>query len=189
MRKLNCILTFMLGAALLLIAVNIILAQQPENQRQSSQRQGRRGEQGNQNQRQRGQQMDTAETLNQMMERVLGQLKLSETEATVIKPKIQVVMQLRIDQSGEIRELTRALREAIDTKNSELTKSKLAELKTKRKEYKAKIEALETELIELLSVEQEAELTILGVVNNDSSELRVNRGQGQRNQTDRQSQQ
>jgi hypothetical protein len=193
MRKLNCMLLFMLTAILLLMAVNIISAQQSENQRQPGQRQGRQGNQNqqqrNQGQRQEGQQVDPAQTLNQMMERALGQLNLSETEAAVIKPKMQLVLQSRIDQSTEMRELTRTLRDVIDAKNSELIKSKLAVLKAKRKEQKAKAEALEAELIELLSVEQEAQLTILGVVNSDSAEFRGGRGQGQRNQTNRQNQQ
>ena len=198
MQRYKHLLAFILIVGLVFTAAHIISAQQRENQRQPGQRQGRRADQANQNQqqrnrgqRQRGQQMDPAEALNQMMERALGQLNLAEAETAILKPKMQAALQSRMDQNSEMRELIRALREAIDTNNSGLIKSKLAELKAKRKEHKAKAETLEAELIELLSLEQEAHLTVLGVVNSDSGGFGGGRGreQGQRNRSGGQRQQ
>jgi hypothetical protein len=167
MKKLNRPLAFLVAVSLLLTVIHIISAQQ----------QG--GRQGRADQQQR-RQFDPEAMMNRMMERILGQLSLSEDEAAVLKPKIETILQTRTEQNGEMRDLMDALQKAIDAKDTEQIKTKLAEVKAKRKEHKAKAEALESELTELLTVEQEAQLTVSGVVNSDGFGFGGFRGPGQR---------
>lgn len=112
-------------------------------------------------------QIDPETMIQRTLERALEQLKLSEEESAVLKPKIEVIIRTRMEQSQKMRDLVDSLREAVDAKNTEGIKSKLAEIKSKRKEHRAKVEALEEQLIELLTPEQEAILTVSGIVNSD----------------------
>lgn len=178
MRNSNPLLAFVLIVGLLLMSVHIISAQQ----------QG--GRQGRANQRQRFQ-MDPEAMMNRMMERIIEQLSISEEETAVLKPMIESILRTRLDQNREMRELVDALREAIDSKDPEQIKAKLAEVKTKRKEHKAKAETLQKELIELLTLEQEAQLTVSGVVNSDGVGFRFGgfRGSGPRDRRGAQQQQ
>ena len=153
MKKLSRVMSLLLIVGLVATAVHIVSAQQA--QRQGRQRQMRDRE------------MDPEEMMRRSMDRTVEQLNLSEEEATVLKPRIEAILRARFQQSSEMRELTNALQEAIDAKDDEQIKAKLEEVKAKRKENKAKMEALEKELIELLTVTQEAQLTISGVVNSD----------------------
>jgi len=162
LKRFNHTLVFALIIGLLLLSVHIISAQQ--NTRQGRQQQGAR--QGRQQQGARqGRQFDPAQMMARMLERTMEGLNLSEEEATVIKPKIEGLMQARFDQSSEVRELTTGLQEAVDAKDSDQIVAKLTALKKKLKENKDKLEKMENELIELLTPEQEARLTLSGTVN------------------------
>jgi hypothetical protein len=88
---------------------------------------------------------------------------------------------MRINQSRVMRDLIDALQKAIEAKNDMQIQTKLTEVKTTRKEHKAKVEKLEQELIELLTLNQEAQLTVSGVVNSDGTGgfFGGSRGQGQ----------
>ena len=158
MRKLNYLLVFVLVVGLVLTSVHIISAQMEQDRRQR----------GTGQQRQR-RQMDPEEIMNRMLERTMGQLSLSEEETAVLQPMIKGLLEERMNRSTERRELVSALREAIDAKNSEQVQAKLKEIKDSRKKHKEKTDKMEKELVELLTVVQEAQLTVSGVVNSDGS--------------------
>jgi uncharacterized membrane protein YccC len=160
MRNLNRLLTFALIVGLVLTTAYFISAQQEDTRRQ------RPGQQG---QRQGRRQFDPEAMMKRMVDRTMEQLKLSEEESAILKPKIEGILQTRTQQSTEMRTLMRDLRTAVDAKDDAQIKAKLDAVKTKRKEHKAQSEKLEKELIELLTVTQEAQLTISGIVNSDGS--------------------
>ncbi|MDE0041693.1 MAG: hypothetical protein OXT74_06635, partial [Candidatus Poribacteria bacterium] len=58
------------------------------------------------------------------------------------------------------------LRTAVDSGDNAQIKSALEALKAKQSEQKTKSASLEDDLVELLTVRQEAQLTIAGIVNN-----------------------
>ena len=156
MRKLNHLLVFVLVIGLVLTSVHIISAQQQDRRQRGTGQQRR--------------QMDPAERLNLMLERTMGQLNLSEEETAVLQPMIKGLMEERMKQSTKRRELITALQEAIDAKNSEQVQAKLKEIKDLRqKKHKEKTDKMEKKLVELLTVVQEAQLTVAGLVNSDGS--------------------
>jgi hypothetical protein len=171
MRKLNYALILVLVFGLSLTILSVVLAQQDTGQ-PGANRQNR------QNQQQRTP-MDPEAMIQQILGRTLEPLKLSDEETTVLKPKIEAIMRLRIDQSQALRTLISSLREAINAKNTDQIKAKLTEIKAKREENRKKTEALEEELIGgkervggkeqigLLTLDQEALLTVSGIVNSD----------------------
>ena len=157
MRNFNRLLAFVLIVGLVLTTVYFISAQQDtRRQRPRGQQEGRR-------------QFNPEAMMKRRLERVMEQLKLSEEETSVLKPKIEGSMQTRTKQSTEMRTLTSDLRKALDAKDDAQIKAKLDAVKAKRKEHKAQAEKLEKELVELLTVTQEAQLTISGIVNSDGS--------------------
>jgi len=156
MRKLNHLLAFVLIVGLVLTTAYFISAQQDTRRQRPGQREGRR-------------QFNPEEMMKRRVERVIEQLKLSEEETTVLKPKIEGIMQARTKQSTGMRTLISDLQKAIEAKDDTQIKAKLDAVKAKRKEHKAQSEKREKELVELLTVTQEAQLTIAGVVNSDGS--------------------
>jgi len=165
MRKLNYALILVLVFGLSLTILSVVLAQQGTGQAGANR-------QNRQNQQQRTP-MDPEAMIQQMLGRTLEPLKLSDEETTILKPKIEAIMRLRMEQSQATRTLISSLREAINAKNTDQVKAKLKEIKAKREENRKKIEALEEELIGgkdqvgLLSLDQEALLTVSGIVNSD----------------------
>jgi len=157
-RNFNRLLACVLVVGLVLTVTHIV----------SAQREGRRRQRPGQFQRR---QMGTEAMIPRMVERMMRDLNLSDKETTVLKPKIENIVQTRMTQSREMRELVEALRQAIESNDNAQIKEKLSLVKTKRKEHEAKIETLEKELVELLTVKQEVQLTILGIVNSDSSDF------------------
>jgi len=165
-RRLNQLLAFVLIVGLVLTTAYIISAQQDDGRRQRprGQREGRR-------------QMDPEAMMRRMVERVMEPLKLSEEETAVLKPKIEGIVQTRTKQSTEMGTLISNLQKAVEAKDdapegaerSFQIKEKLGVVKAKRKEHKAQSEKLEKELVELLTVKQEAQLTIARLVNSDGS--------------------
>jgi len=161
MRKLNYSLILVLVVGLSLTILSIVSAQQNTGQTGANQ-QNRRSQQ-------QRPQMDPEAMIQQRLGRTLEQLKLSDEETSVLKPKIEGLMRIRMTQSQETRELINSLREAINAKNTEKVKSSLAAIKSKREENRKKTEAMEKELTDLLTLDQEALLTVSGIVNSDGS--------------------
>ena len=153
MRKLNRLLVFVLVVGLVLTAAYVISAQQGG---------GARGQGGQQRR-----QFDPEQMMDRRIQNIMEELNLPEEEAAVLKPRIESLLRMRMDQSREIGESIEALRQAIDAKDAGQIKAKLDEVKAKRKEHREKTETLEKELVELLTLEQEAQLTVSGVVNSD----------------------
>lgn len=154
MRNSHRPIAFVLVIGLVLTGAYFISAQQP---RQSPR--DRRGDP----------QIDPAAMIERMVDQNVKRLNLSDEETAILKPKIKNLLQTRLERRERVRNLTQALRTAIDAKDDAQIKTELAELKAKRKKDRAKDEQLEKELIELLSVNQEAQLTVAGVVNSDGT--------------------
>jgi hypothetical protein len=161
MRKTGFILTSILVIGIVLLSTHFIYAQQRDNRRQQQDRP----------------QFDPQQMMQRMMERIMERLKLSEEESAVIKPQIESIMNLRTKQASEMRDLMDALQKAIDAKDEKQIGTALTAIKTKRLEQKTASEKAEKELIELLTVEQEANLTLLGVVNSDGMGMGFRFGQ------------
>lgn len=157
MKRLNQILTFLIIISFLLVSANILLAQQPQERRDRQDRQ----------QWMQGPQMSPEQMMERRMQQIIERLKLSNEEASILKPKIEGLMNLRMEQGREMRELVSNLQKAIDAKDTNQMKAALNAIKAKREEQRKKLEQAENEIVELLTLEQEANLTVLGVINSD----------------------
>ncbi len=153
MKKFNFILTSILVVGMVLLSTHFIYAQQRDNT-------GRR-------QNQDRPQFDPKKMMERRMQQIMERLKLDEEETAIIKPKIEALTNMRMAQSTETGGLMEALQKAVDEKDEKQIGTALAAVKAKREEQKAKYEEAEEGLIELLTVDQEANLTIMGVVNSD----------------------
>ena len=160
MRHFNRPLTFILVVSLVLTGTYFISAQEDTRPDRSSRQQRDRGQRGEGGRRQ-------FEMVERQLQRAIEGLKLSDEEAAVLEPRIKAIAERRIQRRQEMRPFTEALRTAIDGGDEAETKSALEALKAKQKENKAKSEGLEKDLIELLTLRQEAQLTIAGIVNSD----------------------
>jgi K+/H+ antiporter YhaU regulatory subunit KhtT len=105
--------------------------------------------------------------IQRQTERAVENLNLSDEESAILVPKIKAILQHRMQQRQTLRPFAEALRTAVDGKDDTQIKSTLEALKAKRNEQKTTSETLGKELVELLTVRQEAQLTIAGVVNSD----------------------
>lgn len=158
MKKVSRLIMLLLVIGSLFIIAGVVIAQQ----------QGGNRMRGNQQDRP---QFDPTEMMKRRVDQIMEQLKPSSAEeGALLKSEIEKIMQARMDQGNETRELMTGLREAVNEKNTEKIKSSLAKIKaikTKRQEQQAKMDKMENDLIELLTPEQEAILTLSGVVNSD----------------------
>jgi hypothetical protein len=172
MKKFNLALTFLLVLGMTLITVHLISAQaQQRDAGQNPQRQ-RQGQ---------GQAFDPKQMMERRMQQIMERLKLSDEDTKVIKPMIEALTTMRMEQGLVTRDLTDKLQKAIDTKKEDQIKTALTALKDKRKDQKEKYDAAEKELIGengILTVEQEAILTVMGVVNSDGGGMGFRGGPG-----------
>ena len=162
MRRFSCSLTCVLVVGLVLTSAYSISAQEdtsPERSRGQRQR-WQRGEGGRR-------QFDPAQMIERQTQRAVEQLALSSEEAAVLEPRIKAIVQNWIQRRQEMQPLMQALRTAIDGGGEAQIKSALEALKAKQKEHKAKSDALQKDLVELLTLPQEAQLTVAGIVNSD----------------------
>ena len=164
-RKLNRSFVGIFTIGLVLASAYFISAQEDTRPDRSSREQRTRGERG---ERGRGQ-FNIAEMVERQTQRAIEDLNLSDEEAAVLVPRIKAIAQHRLQQRQTLRPLTQALRTSVDGEDKAEIKSALDALKAQQSEQKTKAEALEKELVELLTVRQEAQLTIAGVVNSDGS--------------------
>ena len=178
--KLNRPLVAILVIGLVLSSAYFISAQEDTRPDRSSRQQQERGER-----RQRGRgQFDPAQMAERQTQRAIENLDLSDEEAAVLVPRIKTIAQHRLQQRQELRPFTQALRTSIDSGDSKQIKAALKTFKAQQAAQKEKAEALEKELVELLTVRQEAQLTIAGIVNNDGGfsgfgDRRGRRGDGE----------
>lgn len=162
--KLNRPLIAIFVIGLVLSSAYFISAQEDTRPDRSSRQQRERGERG---ERGRGQ-FNIAEMVERQTERAIENLNLSDEETTILVPRIKAIAQYRLQQRQELRPFTQALRTSVDGEDSAQIKAALKSFKAHQAAQKEKTEALEKELVELLTVRQEAQLTIAGIVNNDS---------------------
>ncbi len=101
MKGLNQALKCLVVLSFLLMTINILLAQQ---------------ERGDRQQRMQGPQMNPEQMMERRMQQIIERLKLSNEEVAILKPKIQGLMNLRMEQGREMRELISNLQKAIDAK-------------------------------------------------------------------------
>ena len=147
---------------LVLTSVYYISAQEDTRPDRSSRREPGGGERGG---GRRGQ-FNLAEMVERQTQRAIEELSLSEEEKTVFVPRIKAITEHRMGRRQGLRPLGEALRTAVDSGDNAQIKSALKALKAKQSELETKSESLEKGLIELLTVRQEAQLTITGIVNN-----------------------
>ena len=126
-----------------------------------------RGEQGRGNRggEQRGQ-FNLEEMVERQTQRAIKELNLSEDEKTVLVPRIKAITEHQIGRRRDLRPLVEALRTAVDSGDNAKIKSALDALKAKQSQQKTKSDSLQAGVVELLTVRQEAQLTIAGIVNN-----------------------
>ena len=161
--KLNRSFVGILTIGLVLVSAYFISAQEDTRPDRSSREQRGRGERG---ERGRGQ-FNIAEMVERQTQRTIENLNLSDEEGAVLVPKIKAIAQHRLEQRQTLRPLTQALRTSVDAEDKAEIKSALDALKAQQNKQKTKAEALEKELVELLTLRQEAQLTIAGIVNSD----------------------
>ncbi len=156
-----CLLVTILASVA--IVVFAVIAQQGEQQKQMHQRFAAR--------------FDPGKLLEKLIEQranlALKRLELSEEESEALKPKLLSILKLQFEYNREMKELNDELQKAIEANDDRQIGIKLAEVKSKRKEYKAKSEAQENELTKSLKVKQEAQLTVLGIINSDNVVLQA----------------
>ena len=184
--KLNRPLVAIFVIGLVLSSAYFISAQEDTRPDRSSRQQQERGERG---EGRRGQ-FDPAQMAERQTQRAIENLNLSDEEATILVPKIKAIAQHRLQQRQELRPFTQTLRTSVDGGDNTQIKAALKSFKAHQAAQKEKAEALEKDLVELLTVRQEAQLTIAGIVNNDSGfggfgDRRGRRGGGEGRRGDR----
>lgn len=103
-----------------------------------------------------------------LLTRATSNLKLTTEEAQVIIPKILAILSYQLSASQELQPLRDNLREILYSgKASEITiRQQLDKIKTKTAEIKKKLQTMDLELITVLTFQQEARLTLNGVIYN-----------------------
>ena len=162
--KLNRSLVAIFIIGLVLSSAYFISAQEDTRPDRSDLQQQRRGERG---EGRRGQ-FDPAQMAERQTQRAIEGLNLSDEEAAILVPKIKTIALHRLQQRQELRPFTQTLRTSVDGEDNTQIKAALKSFKAHQAAQKEKAEALEKDLVELLTVRQEAQLTIAGIVNNDS---------------------
>lgn len=161
--KLNRLLIAIFVIGFVLTGTYFISAQEDTRPDRSSRQQRERGERG---ERGRGQ-FNIAEMVERQTQRAIEDLNLSDEETTILVPKIKAIAQHRLQQRQELRPFVQALRTSVDSEDNKQIKVALKSFKAHQAAQKEKAEALEKDLVELLTVRQEAQLTVAGVVNSD----------------------
>ena len=152
---------FVIG--LVLSSAYFISAQEDTRPNRSDLQQQRRGERG---EGRRGQ-FNPAQMAERQTERAIEDLNLSDEEAAVLVPKIKAIAQHRLQQRQELRPFAQALRTSVDGEDNAQIKAALKTFKAQRAAQNTTAKALEKDLVELLTVRQEAQLTIASIVNSD----------------------
>jgi Spy/CpxP family protein refolding chaperone len=115
-----------------------------------------------------------------MLSRATSQMTLTANEAKVIVPKIKKIMDLRFSSMEELRPYQEKLQTSLEAKpvNDKAVKQNLDLLISKAKEIKKKTEAAEEDLKAVLSVRQEAQLVMSGIITEGVSGMGMMGGMG-----------
>ncbi|MCX7918049.1 MAG: hypothetical protein N3A72_00285 [bacterium] len=137
----------------LFIGVVLVMAQEPPPPPSETQRPGPGG-------------FDPAQFQARMIERSTTNVKLTADEAKVIMPKIEALISYRFSSMQELQPLRQDLRDLLESgkASDKAIKQALDRLKAKAAEIKKKTEELETNLKSVLTIQQEAQLTLNGVI-------------------------
>ena len=146
--KLNRSLVAIFIIGFVLSSAYFISAQEDTRPDRSDLQQQRRGERG---EGRRGQ-FDPAQMAERQTERAIEGLNLSDEEATILVPKIKAIAQHRLQQRQDLRPFTQTLRTSVDDGDSTQIKAALKSFKAHQAAQKEKAEALEKDLVELLTV-------------------------------------
>jgi hypothetical protein len=187
--KISKILTVASLAAVLALSAGGLMAQDNNNNDNNNNRQGRRGGQGGPG----GGNFDPAQMQQRMMDRVREELGFtSDADWNAVQPLVQKVMDARREVGvggmgmfgrgrggpggpggggnrggmfGQTSPEQQALQNAIDANApAAQIKELLAKYKAVRKEKQAKLAAAQADLRKVLSVKQEAQATLMGLV-------------------------
>ena len=111
---------------------------------------------------------DPARMQEFMLDRATTDLGLKADEAKVIVPKIQNIIKLRVSTMEEMRPLVDDLRSLLDSQkpSNRAIKQQLDKIKAKANDIKKRMDTAETDLKSVLTVKQEAELMLRGIVTN-----------------------
>lgn len=142
------------------LLVSFVIAQPVDNQ--SDRQGGRMGGPG-------GQMgfFDPARMTEMIITRSTTGIPMTAEESKVIVPKIKVLMDLRFNSPRELQTYRDALSEALkQTGNDKAVKLALDKFKAKCQEIKKKTDAAEADLKSVLTIRQEAELSIRGIISN-----------------------
>ena len=155
-------LTLIFIVGFVLTSAYYISAQEDTRPDRSNRREQGRGDRGG---GRRGE-FNLAEMVERQTQRAIEELNLSEDEKIVLAPRIKAITEHRMGRRQELRPLVEALRTAVDSGDNAQIKSALDALKAKQSEQTTKSDSLKKGLVELLTLRQEAQLTIAGIVNN-----------------------
>ena len=113
---------------------------------------------------------DPAQMQERMLERTTTDLKMTNQEAKIIVPKIRAILIYRFSSGQDLQPLYQDLADLVNAEkpNEKAILQQLNKIKAKESEIKKKSEAMEEELKKILSVEQEAQLTLRRVVNSST---------------------
>ena len=161
--KLNRLLIAIVAIGFVLSSAYFISAQEDTRPDRSNLQQQERGERGEGGRRQ----FNPAQIAERQTERAIEDLNLSDEESAVLVPKIKAIAQHRLQQRQELRPFAQALRTSVDGEDNAQIKAALKTFKAQRAAQNTTAKALEKELVELLTLRQEAQLTIAGIVNSD----------------------
>ena len=161
--KLNRPLIAIFTIGFVLSSAYFISAQEDTRPDRSSRQQRERGERS---EGRRGQ-FNLEQMVERQTQRAIENLNLSDEETAILVPRIKAIAQHRLQQRQGLRPFAQALRTSVDSEDSKQIKAALKSFKAQQAAQKEKAQALEKDLVELLTVRQEAQLTIAGVVNSD----------------------
>ena len=159
---------FTIGLSLSLVLILSACAIAQDNQDNNAA--GNRGNRGNRPNNGGGFQMMSPERLQEMiMSRATSQMKLDADEAKVIVPKIVAILTLRFSSMQELNPVREELRTAVESSNQKQVKIKIDQLKAKSAALKKKMDAAEKDLESVITIEQQGQLILAGILTDGSS--------------------
>ena len=158
------------------VTVDISAQERDRNRDRGNRERGERGNRGN---------FDRSQIMERIMERYRENLGISVAEWKVVQPKVQAVMDNRIsgasgmmsffggrgsrgrDDSSTEKTPTSELRDLLekDAPSKEEIKAKLAAYRADRKAREAKLKKAQEDLRQLLTLKQEAQAVLSGLLN------------------------
>lgn len=102
---------------------------------------------------------------------IIERLNLSDEEAEHLAPKVKAVLQHQKERAETLASMLKDLRKTMAAADDAEVQSALEEYKSKQSASDTELKALETSLLEGLTVRQEAILTLSGVIGNQTGRV------------------